>query len=224
MFTTAGGQTVSCVTDNNDGSISLRLLGPIVVDGDGKRRRETREVVLVEPTAREYAELRQMIVEVDKARNESWPYPPPPMMDGLDEAAARIAAIDYQRAIAEVNAVRRDYSVGADGTFPYALCVIEAAKRLGDATITVDDLPQEALEVRVCAALLEVWEAPLGGPVVPEGLKELLDGRAAALAPSSPEPQSPSSTAADSPDGEESSPPGTEPSTPSAPPTSTDSP
>ncbi len=214
MFTTSGGQTVSCITDNADGTITLRLLGPVEVV-DGKPTRTSREVLLLEPTAREYAQLRERIVTVDRQVRDMFPAPEPPTVTpDTPEAEARAAVLAYQEAAQAAMIARRDYVKGED-TSPYGACVIEVARRLGGVDITLDDLPAEALEVRTCTALLEVWEAPLGGPVVPPAMAALVEAATATADPEpEPEPESTSDTAPDSPATEASSPPGTEPSTP----------
>jgi hypothetical protein len=221
MYTTGAGVSVSCLTDNNDGTITLRLAPARTSDPKVKVE---REIVLAEPTGREYARLRTMIVNADRGMQERFPMPDPPTINEPDEPteadkrAAQKAMQDYTREITKWRKDRKDYE--RDEEHPvYAACVIEAAKILAGQDLTLDDLTVDAFDITTCGALLELWEAPLGGPVVPPNL---LADAAEALAAARDVPELPTApTEPDSPESEPSSLPGTEPATQSLPEKST---
>jgi hypothetical protein len=204
---------VSCLTDNSDGTITLRLVGAVERGEDGKPRRATREVLLLEPTALEYAQLRTKITACDAALRQQFPAPEAPTIteDMTQDEANRLRR-EFQSEFNEWARARKSWTHGLDSA-PYANCVIEAVKVLSGESVTLADLPVEAFDLACCAALLETWEAPLGGPAV---LPQMADLVAAAI----PAPEPPTEpTAADSPDTDESSLPTTEPATQSLPPT-----
>lgn len=228
MYTTSGGKPVSCLTDNLDGSIALRLLGGVV-----QGQREERWVTLVEPTAREFAVLRTLIDEADKYVNAQCVAPEPPAIlpeqtaEGLAETL-RLRR-EYDRAAREWREKRGDLlktlpTAENPKAAPYARCVIEVVKTLNGENVEFDVLPVEVFEPLACSALLEVWEAPLGGRVDPpaEGTATAVQAIVDAIRDQSPEPapeDRTDGTEPDSPATEPSSPLGTEPSTRSLQPT-----
>lgn len=230
MIVTSGGQTVSCLTDNSDGTVSVRLnprsdKGTVAADGKG------REVVLVEPSLREYAELRTLIVTTHEGIQAAYPAPVYPA-DVTEEDAktpeGRQRLIDYQQAVAKwttdrnraIKAIVDD--AGNEVTPPYARCMIDVVDRLADVNLTLDDLVPEALQPRTLTGLLELWDAPLGGPGDLTN-NPVLRALAEATTPAPPTaaPESVDPPAVDSPEPEPSSPLGTEHSPQSLPEPST---
>lgn len=208
-ITTSGGTPVVCLTENDDGTISVRLHPRSTAGSDG-------HVVLEEPTATEYATLRTQIVGLDDEINQKFP----PLADvnavlgDLDptSAAGLTVLTEYQRTVNEWVKDRRDY-LRALETAPYARQVIIIIEKLAGVTVTLDDLTAEVFNPLVCGALLEAWERPLDGrasraakAATPEPDPELVPA---------PAPAPTVDTAPASPELEPSSPPGTEPSTPS---------
>jgi len=214
MFVSSNGQTVSCITDTNDGTVTVRLAPARTEHG-----REERSVTLQEPSLREYAELRTMIVEAHDAVRAAHPEPEPPGVtpDAAQTPDGQRALLDYQQAVGAWTAARNKTiksltdDDGNERTPPYAGCVIAIVERLADQKVTVDDLVPEALFPRTCTALLEVWDAPLGGPG-DLASNPLLRALAEAGTPAQPTAAPPSADppAPDSPAPAESSPPGTE--------------
>lgn len=209
MFITENGTQVGCLTDRGDGDWELRLAPKRHEDG----RREPRTIVLPEPNALEYARLRTRMVTIDREMTEMFPVPEPPVIpDETDDIEKARMAADYADAVGEYRRKRRDYQYGED-TAPYANVLIEVIESLTGTALTLADLVPEAFQPIVCSALLQGWEAPLGGQVVPGAS---LPGLAAQDAPV-PATEDPDETetdrpAPDSPEPERSSPPGTEPS------------
>lgn len=198
MYVTSNGSKVSILTDNGDGTITVRL-------------HDRSEVLLREPTAREYAVLRTRMREADKVIEGKYPEPEEPFFAADDDTVeAQRAVADYRKALTEYVRDRIEFIRDPDEG-PYLMAFLDAVNTLTDGarTITADDVNAEAFKITTCMALLEVWEAPLDG---------------AAVAPSSPAatavpaeiPDAASPPA--SPESEESSPPGTEPASPSLPP------
>lgn len=230
MIVTSGGQTVSCLTDNSDGTISVRLnprsdKGTPTADGTG------REVILHEPSLREYAELRTLIVDTHEAIQQQFVapvYPAHITEEDAKTADGRKTLLDYQQAVAEWTTARNKAikaivdENGNEVTPPYAKCMIEIVDRLAQVKLTLDDLVPEALQPRTLTGLLEVWDAPLGGPgdltnnPVLRALAEATTPAPPTAAPASDVPP-----AAGSPEPEQSSPLGTEHSPQSLPEPST---
>ncbi len=201
---------VSMLTAHDDGSITLRLHPK----GSG-----VRSVVLIEPTAREYGDLRKKMREADSLVEEKFPLPAAPSVvdppsdlpEGERDAALevnRLRMVEYTEALGNYSRDRVDYLRDPDQG-PYAQVIIEVARVLGGREITLDDLPRgESDDDHACVALLETWEAPLGGPAATPPAPTAAPPIDAPPAPASPE-------------SAPSSPPGTEPASPSLPPSST---
>lgn len=212
MLTTQSGTKVGSLEDQGDGTVKLRL------HPRSKLSESDGTLVLEEPTARQYAELRDLMRAADRELDEKLPRPDPPIVPAqLTQADSARMLAEYTAALNKWNDERLDYMRNPGGPGPgdqpgpYARAVLEACRLLAK-PVTIDDLTAEAFEWRTCRALLEVWEAPLGGRDDP-GTKESTP--AAESAP--PEPSAP-----DSPAPEPSLLPGTEPASPSPPETSTE--
>jgi hypothetical protein len=203
---TSNETTVSMLTAEDDGTIRVRLT---------RSAGNERHVTLREPNAIEYAELRMQMRAVDKMLAETCTPPEAPdIEDGAADRAARHAVTEYAKAVAKWQDDRLDLI--RDPEKPaYGVVFVEAIHRLGmdgAQDVGLEDLPPEALHVQACTALLETWEAPLGGPVVPPRPRPVL-----AVPDSAPQPSPLPDTPADSPEPAESSPPGTDTSTRSRP-------
>jgi hypothetical protein len=205
MLVTMNGTQVGCLTDVGDGSVRLRL-HPRSRVGDANH-----DLTLEEPTARDYAELRHLMREADHEIEAKFARPEmPELPDHLDAAAqARIIGEFNVELNAWADKVK-DYMRDPE-TAPYLRAIFETCRRLAKA-VEIDDLTAEAFLPTTCRALLEVWEAPLGGPVGRAETPRLIE----TLEPAVPEASPP-----DSPEPEPSSPPGTEPASPSDPTPST---
>lgn len=201
--TTPNGTIVSCLTDNEDGTITLRIHRRSKVNGG-------KPVLLDEPTAREYAELRTKMRDADRLLDGKFPIPTAPVVpDGATEGETILLLMQHNAAVAECNQQRRDL-IRDPELAPYAPVVIEVVRRLADLDITLDDLVPEVFNSSTCGALLDLWEAPLGGPVVPppNPTVDVAVPEPAMAVPDVEEPPEPVST-----EPEPSSPPGTAPST-----------
>lgn len=237
MIVTSAGHTVSCVTDNNDGTVTVRLAPTRDADGATTER----EVRLAEPSLREYAELRTLIVDTHEGLQRRFPPPPTPSFDTeVAQTPEGMAALaEYQQAVQEWTAARNKAikaiadEDGKPQMPPYAACMVAIVERLAVPPFKfpethppelrgIDDLVPEALQPRTYTGLLEVWDAPLGGPgdlTNNPTLRALAE--AATPAPPTAAPASDAQAEPASPEPEESSPPGTEHSPPSPPPPST---
>lgn len=132
-------QTQPIVTDNDDGTVTLRLAGG-------------RSIELPEPTALQYAKVWDLLDQADQA------LPPLPALSedaGPEERAARSARVTERRQI--------QYSERS----PHALALIEIVRLLTGEDLTMADLHRHSMKPQVGGDLLAVWEAPLGGPAEP---------------------------------------------------------
>lgn len=179
-------QIIGCLTRLDEGQVELRL--------HSTRPGERRTVVLSEPSALTYARLRIRMIDADKSLNDKYPSPDaiPQHIEGETdwERFQRVAA--YNAAAQQVADDRANYRTDPEQA-PYANALLEVVDKLGGGTtITLDDLTPEAFKAGVLQALLEVWEAPLDGPVSPPATPILAPPTAAPADP--PEPASPEST------------------------------
>lgn len=163
-------QMVGMLTDEQDGTITVRLHPSWT----------PQTVRLREPTALEYAEIRSMFRDVDGRIEDEFPPIPVPVElqravdaanaadkaegDGGDVANVSVLLAEYQKDVSIRNRARNDYLRDPEKA-PYAHALLEALQRLSTARLALEALPVEGFSPYVCAALLEVWETPLGGPV-----------------------------------------------------------
>jgi len=206
---------VQCLTRLEDLQLKLRL---------SKRRTEglPEFVVLDEPAGLEFARLRKLALAADDEINTKYPRPaePPDEIPGESDYERGMRMVEYQKDVSDWLDHRHNYRTDPD-TAVYALVIVEAVNLLTGHTISLADLAPECFKSTPLQAMLEVWEAPLGGPVSP------------VETPSTPEPEptvpvdAPSNGSSDappeaaSPESTRSSDAGTEPSPPSPPPSST---
>lgn len=193
---------VECLTRLDEGRIELRL----------HSKRERRTIILPEPSAIEYARLRIQMMDADKTVNDKYPEPERPRdrIDGESDFDRAERFTDYNGVVAQWLDDRSSFRLDPDEA-PYANALLAVIETLAEQTLTLGDLTPEAFKASTLQALLEVWEAPLGGPVSPPP--------AATPAPVTEDPGEPDELV--SPESTPSSPPGGEPSPPSPPPSST---
>ena len=150
------GRVVSMLTDNRDGTVTVRL---------SPRDGQERSVRLREPNALEYAELRVAMVDIDRRLEDEFPIPlAPDVPDGISNDEAGLIVQRYADARTKyLNA--RNEAIKDPEKAPYAFMMIEVIGRLNGETVVLADLPRgEPFSATPCSALLEVWEAPLDGP------------------------------------------------------------
>ena len=160
-ITTRGGREVQTLRNNGDGTLGLRLHSKVIG--------EERWLTLREPSAREYAEIRVLIRDVDDQVRDAVPIPAEPVItDDMTPEQTGQAVVTFNEQVEAFQRDRKDMLFDPEKG-PYALVICEVAKRLGGTPdLTFDDLLPEAFMVPTCSALLEVWEGPLGGPAVPD--------------------------------------------------------
>lgn len=185
---------VGMLTSEHDGTITVKLHG-------GKTVR------LAEPTAMQYARLREAMRDVDRQLDDEFPVPPVPTIpDDTPAPDATLIVTQFQRDINARNNARED-AVRDPEKAPYARVVLRVIDELSDphaAGITLEHLPVEAFSALVCLGLLEVWETPLGGLADPAPTTELDTVPETAVATPAPPESPPEATGPASPASEPS--------------------
>lgn len=186
---------VGMLTDEHDGTITVKL-------------HKGRTVLLDEPTALQYARLREAMRDVDRQLEDEFPSPPVPTIEeGMTPQQATLVVAQYQQDVNRRNLARED-ALRDPEKAPYAQVLLRVINELADPQppVALEHLPVEGFSALVCAGLLEVWETPLGGVVDPPETDTVSVPETAAATPTLvPVPASPPvATAPDSPAPEQS--------------------
>jgi len=209
--TAANKTQVQCLTRlDEDLQLKLRL---------SKRRTEglPEFVILDEPAGLEFARLRKAALAADDEINTKYPRPDEPRdeIPGESDYERGMRMVEYQKEVSDWLDARHNYRTDPE-TAVYANVIVEAVNLLSEHTVSLADLTPECFKSQPLQAMLEVWEAPLGGPVSPAETPPTQPTVPVAEPPNVSVPPE-----ADSPESTRSSDPGTEPSLPSPPPSST---
>ena len=204
--TGANRSEVGCLTRLDEGMIEVRL-HPTT---PGARR----VAVLAEPSALQYARLRVRMMDANQELSDKFPEPTRPHEKAESEsdweAVQRFAA--YETAVAQWLDDRTAHRLDPEHA-PYAQAFIEVINELAGVEITLGDVTPEAFKAPTLQALLEAWEAPLGGGASPFARTPGIHEDRSAVPPLDLPPL-------DSPESTPSSPPGGDLSSPSQPPSS----
>lgn len=119
---------------NDDGTITIPL-------------RNKEPLTLPEPSIAQIAEVVGYIYAADEA------IPDVPQIDTEDAAAVQgVQEIMRARTMTTYSAVA-----------PYGAAIVQIAKLVAEADITLDDLPSWAASPVTCRQILQHWQTPLGG-------------------------------------------------------------